>query len=68
MFPTVGLRDSVLDPKFAFFTNEAWFHLNGCINTQDNRYWNTVNHRHTFEVPLHNQKVVCGVPSPLHEL
>jgi hypothetical protein len=28
---------SVIYPKHTFFTNEAWFHLNGCIDIQNYR-------------------------------
>jgi transposase len=32
---------SVIDPQLTFFSDEAWFHLQGYINTQNNRYWNS---------------------------
>jgi hypothetical protein len=51
------VHDGVLDPKLTFFTVEAWFHLSGYINAQNNRYWSSINPRQTFEVPLHDQKV-----------
>jgi hypothetical protein len=41
----------------SFFTDEAWFHLSGYINAQNNRYWSSINPRQTFEVPLHDQKI-----------
>jgi hypothetical protein len=42
-------RDGVLNPKFPFFIDEAWFDLSGCINTQNNRYWGSINPRQNFE-------------------
>jgi hypothetical protein len=48
---------SLLDPKLKFFADEAWFHLSGYVNTQNNRYWNSINPRQTFEVLLNDQKI-----------
>jgi hypothetical protein len=58
-----AVHDGVLDPKLTFFTDEAWFHLNGYINAQNNRYWSSINPRQTFEVPLPDQKtgVWCAI-------
>jgi hypothetical protein len=28
-----------IDPQLTFFSDEAWFHLQGYKNTQNNRYW-----------------------------
>jgi hypothetical protein len=52
-----AVHDGILDPKLTFFTDEAWFHLSGYINVQNNRYWSSINPRQTFEVPLHDQKI-----------
>jgi hypothetical protein len=52
-----AVHDGVLDPKLTFFTDEAWFHLSGYINAQNNRYWSSINLKQTFEVPLHDQKI-----------
>jgi hypothetical protein len=30
-----------IDLQLTFFSVEAWFHLQGYINTQNNRYWNS---------------------------
>jgi hypothetical protein len=55
-----AVHDGVLDPKLTFFTDEAWFHLSGYINAQNNRYWSSINPRRMFEVPLRDQKIgVC---------
>jgi hypothetical protein len=45
-----AVHDGVLDPKLTFFTHEAWFHLNGYINAQNNMYWSSINPKQTFEV------------------
>jgi hypothetical protein len=52
-----AVHDSVLDQKLTFFTDEAWFHLNGYINAQNKRYWSSINPKQTFDVPLHDQKI-----------
>jgi hypothetical protein len=41
----------------AFFSDEAWFHLQGYINTQNNRYWSSQNPHLTHEVQPHLVKV-----------
>jgi hypothetical protein len=52
-----AVHDGVLDPKLTFFTDEAWFHLSGYINAQNNRYWSNINPSQTFEVPFHDQNI-----------
>jgi hypothetical protein len=52
-----AVHDGVLDPKLTFFTDEAWFHLSGYINAQNNGYWSSIKPKQTFEVPLHDQKI-----------
>jgi hypothetical protein len=52
-----AVHDGVLDPKLTFFTDEAWFHLSGYINAQNNRYWSIINLKQMFEVLLHDQKI-----------
>jgi hypothetical protein len=32
-----------IDPQLTFFSDEAWFRLQGYINTQNNRYWSSQN-------------------------
>lgn len=47
--------DNILD--LTFFSDEAWFHLSGYINSQNYRTWATEN-PHTFvETALHPQKI-----------
>jgi hypothetical protein len=43
--------------KLTFFFDEAWFHMQGYINTQNNRYWIAQNPHLTHEVLLHPVKV-----------
>jgi hypothetical protein len=52
-----AVHGGVLDPKLTFFTDEAWFHLSGYINAQNNRYWSSINPRQCFEAPIHDQKI-----------
>jgi hypothetical protein len=41
----------------SFFSDEAWFHLSGYVNSQNCRIWSTEN-THVFqETPLHPIKV-----------
>jgi len=46
-----------------FFTDEAWFHLSGYVNSQFTRIWAAENLHIVHEEPLHLQKigVWCGV-------
>lgn len=46
-----------INQKLTFFTDEAWFHLSGYVNDQNNKYWSSINLIHTFEVPFHNHKI-----------
>ncbi|PNF37265.1 hypothetical protein B7P43_G00402 [Cryptotermes secundus] len=49
--------------QLTFFSDEAWFHLQGYINTQNNRYWSSQNPHLTHEVLLRPVKIGmwCGV-------
>jgi hypothetical protein len=48
-------NDSVLN--YTFFTDEAWFHLSGYINSQNTRVWATKNLHEFLESPLHSLKI-----------
>jgi hypothetical protein len=52
-----------IDPHLTFISDEAWFHLQGYINTQNNQYWSSQNPHLTHEVLLHpvNVDVWCAV-------
>jgi hypothetical protein len=41
----------------AFFSDKAWFHLQGDINMQNNRYWSPKKPHITHEAPLYPVKV-----------
>ena len=46
-----------------FFTDEAWFHLSGYVNSLNTRTWAAENPYTVHEEPLHSQKigVWCGI-------
>ena len=48
-------NDDLLD--VTFFTDEAWMHLSGYINSQNYRTWATENRHHFLETSLHPQKI-----------
>src|SRR5699024_11571821 len=41
----------------SFFSDEAWFHLSGYVNSQNYRIWSTENPHAFIQTPLHPQKV-----------
>lgn len=45
----------VLD--ITFYSDEAWFHLSGYVNSQNSRLWSAVNPFEIHEQPLHSLKV-----------
>lgn len=40
-----------------FISDEAHFHLSGCVNKQNMRYWSGANPRELHEKPLHCERV-----------
>ncbi|KDR23996.1 hypothetical protein L798_07935 [Zootermopsis nevadensis] len=52
----VGILDNI------FFTDEAWFHLSGYVNSQNSRFWSSDNPQVFHEVPLKSEdwSVVCS--------
>jgi hypothetical protein len=42
-----------------FFSDEAWFHLSGYVNSQHSMFWSSDNPHLFHEVPLHFQKIGC---------
>ena len=40
-----------------FFTDEAWFHLSGYVNSQNMRMWSQEKPPFYVEAPLHAQKI-----------
>ncbi len=47
--------DDVLNRTF--FSDEAWFHLSGYVNSQNSRHWSTDNPNQFIETPLHSIKI-----------
>ena len=47
--------EDILD--VTFFTDEAWFHLSGYINSQNSHLWSSENPNSVHESPLHSEKV-----------
>lgn len=47
--------ESILD--VTFFSDEAWFHLSGYVNSQNNRIWSSFNPNAFHEAPLHDAKI-----------
>jgi hypothetical protein len=61
-FPTNGVHLCSWFLHSTLFSDETWFHLQGCINTQNICYWNSQNSHLTREVQLHAVKVIsCAV-------
>jgi hypothetical protein len=52
-----------IDLQLTFFSDEAWFHLQGYINMQKNRCWGSQNPHITHKVLFHQVKVCvwCAV-------
>ncbi|KAL1488740.1 hypothetical protein ABEB36_014539 [Hypothenemus hampei] len=48
-------NDEILD--LSFFSDEAWFHLSGYVNSQNYRTWSTENPHEFVETTLHPVKV-----------
>jgi hypothetical protein len=46
-----------IDPQITFISDEAWFHLQGYINMQNNRSWSSKKKHLTHKSPLHPVKV-----------
>ena len=46
-------------------TEEAHFHLSGCVNKQNYRYWAPENPQEFHQRPLHSERLTvwCGIAS-----
>lgn len=51
------IRNNVAVLDKTFFSDEAWFHLSGFVNTQNTRIWATTNPHSLHAKPLHSQKI-----------
>ena len=49
--------ESNLDLDHTFYSDEAWFHLSGYVNSQNSRSWSVLNPFELHESPLHPLKV-----------
>jgi len=56
-----GEDDELLD--ITWYSDEAWFHLSGYVNSQNTRIWATEHPHEIHEVPLHSEKtrVLCAI-------
>jgi hypothetical protein len=45
------------EEKEVFYSDEAWFHLNGYVNSQNARHWSTENPNEMVQAPLHPLKI-----------
>jgi hypothetical protein len=52
-----NLLDNVDQQDITFFSDEAWFHLSGFINSQHYRTWSAHNPHNVIQVPLHPLKI-----------
>ena len=57
------LIDTLPNDALVFFSDEAHFHLSGCVNKQNMRYWSDTNPRQLYERPLHSDRVTvwCAI-------
>jgi hypothetical protein len=47
------IRDNIGVLDQVFFTDKAWFHLSGYVNSQNYRIWRTENPHNYIETALH---------------
>lgn len=52
-----AILENLPQDALVFFTDEAHFHLSGCVNRQNMRYWSNRNPRELHERPLHSQRL-----------
>lgn len=51
------LLDNLPPNAVVFFSDEAHFHISGCVNKQNMRYWSETNPREIHQKPLHSDRV-----------
>ena len=55
--PVLAIHISWISRQWVFFTDEAWFHLSGYVNSQNYQTWRTENPHNYTETPLHPRKI-----------
>ena len=53
----MNVSDGYLDDNLYFMIDKAQFHLRGCINSQNTRYWSTTNAKEHVEISLHDKNI-----------
>jgi hypothetical protein len=61
---TANNNEDILD--VTIFTDEAWFHLNGYINSQNSRIWSAHNPHCLQQTTLHRQEVGGNIKKEDH--
>ena len=58
-----NVNDGTVVSRLILFSDEAWFHFNGYISSQNNRYCSQDNPHRIHEIPLHDEwiRVWCAV-------
>lgn len=58
-----ALHENLPHDALVFFSDEAHFHISGCVNKQNMRYWSDTNPRELHQRPLHCERVTvwCAV-------
>jgi hypothetical protein len=47
--------------NYTWFSDEAWFHLSGYVNSQNTHLWGSESPHALFEEPLIPRKLACSV-------
>ena len=57
------LRENLPHDSLVFFSDEAHFHISGCVNKQNMRFWNDANPHELHQKPLHCERVTvwCAI-------
>ncbi|PSN36685.1 hypothetical protein C0J52_22546 [Blattella germanica] len=60
MMSCANVLENVPEDAVVFFSDEAHFHLLGCVNHPNFRYWNEQNPCELNEKPLHDDRVTVS--------
>jgi hypothetical protein len=52
-----SVHDGIVDPALLCMNDEAWFHVSGFVNAQNNHHWDIKNPHAVHEDPLNDQTV-----------